>query len=244
MLIESMNRGYACQVTVAARTPRRTNVARVQGGCMPSEPPQASCARFAANLHTRRVFAIHTGRRHLHATWPSATTARQALAIWSLSERRRGILAASGTRALPRPDRHTPWAKARPKGAQRGVTQRHRPAVYGVLEAGRHDGAGGQAHVLAVTGSAYSQAPPMAHADGAARRDHGARTALRQGTRRGLRRPCRDPWPSEAAASAHSPFPSEVPRTRAAEGGPGVTRGWFRRGGTGDGEWEGVPEAA
>lgn len=178
MRTESMNQGHACQATIAARKPRRTQGAGVQEGCMPSEPPQASGAQFAANLHNRRAFAIHINRRHLPATWPSATTSRRGIAICSLSELRRAILAVLGPRALPGPDHHTPWAQVRPSGAQRSITPRHRPAIDGVPGAGRHDVEGGQAYVLAVPGSAHSQAPPMARTDGAARQDHDARTAM------------------------------------------------------------------
>ena len=87
----------------------------------------------------------------------------------SLSMLGRGILSVSGPCGLLGTDRHTPWANVRPNGAQRSITQKHRLAIYGAPRAGRHDVEGGQAHVLAVPGSAHSQAPPIAHTDGAAR---------------------------------------------------------------------------
>ena len=178
MQTESGNQGRACQATIAARKPRRTKVAGVQEGCMPSEPPQAPRARFAANLHNRRAFATRINKRHLHVTRPSAMTSRPVIAMCSLSELWRGILAVLGPRVLLGPDRHTPWTQVRPNSAQRRITPRHRPAINGVPGARRPYFEGGQTRVLAVSGSAHSQAPPMAHTDGAAGQDHDARTAM------------------------------------------------------------------
>jgi hypothetical protein len=178
MLTESINRGHACQVTIAARKPPRTAVTRVQEGCVPCGPPQASYAGLAAHLHNRRAFAICGNRRQRHTTWPSATTYRQVLAMRSFSTPWQGMHEALALRALPGPDRHTPWVRVCPNGAQGRITPRHRPAIDDVLEAGRHYGRGGQAHVLAVPGAAPSQAPPISHTDGAARQDHDSRTVM------------------------------------------------------------------
>ena len=125
--LESIDRGHACRVAIVARKLPRTTVSRAQEGCLPSETPQASCAGLAAHLHNRRSFAIYINRRPQHTTWPSATTSRQSLAMHNVSKLWQGMRAVLGLRARPGPDRHTPWAKARPNGAQRRITPRHRP---------------------------------------------------------------------------------------------------------------------
>ena len=167
MLIEAINPNHGCQATIAVGHPRPSKVARVQERWMPSEPPQASGARLAADLHNRRAFASHSKPRHLHAAWPSATASRQVSAIGSLPELRRGRLAVWGPRALPGPDCHAPSVKVCPNGVQDRIAPRHRPAICGVPGPGRRNVEGGQAHVLEVPGSAHPQAPPISHADGA-----------------------------------------------------------------------------
>lgn len=178
MLSESMNQGQAWHAMIAARKPRRTKVSRTQEGCMQSEPLQVWCARLAVHQQSWRAFAIPINRSHLHATWPSTGTSRRVLAMRSLSTLRRGILAVLGPHAPLGSDHYTLWAKGRPYGAQRKITQRHRQAIYGVPEARRHDVEGGQAHVLAVPSSAHSQAPPISHMDDADRQDQDSQTAM------------------------------------------------------------------
>jgi hypothetical protein len=178
MLTESINQDHVCQALIAVGKPQQTTVAGVQERWMPYERPQTSCARLAAGLRNRRVSAVHSNRGHLHAAWPSATTSGQVGAMCSLPELRRGMRAVWGPRARPGPDRHAPWAKVRRNGVQERITPRFRPAICGVPGAGRRHVEGGQAHVLEVPGSAHSQAPPLSHADGAARQDRDSRTAM------------------------------------------------------------------
>jgi hypothetical protein len=178
MLTESINPDHVCQATIAVGQPRQTKVAEVQEQWMPSGPPQASGARFAADLHNRRAFAIHINHRRLHAAGPSATASRQVSAIGSLPELRRGMLAVWGPRALPGPDRHAPSAKICPNGAHERSTPRSRPAICVVPGPGRRNVEGGQAYVLEVPGSAHPQAPPISHADGAAQQDRDSQTAM------------------------------------------------------------------
>ena len=177
MLTESMNQDQAYQGTITARKPPRTKVAGVQEGRMTSGPPQASCALFMANLPARRASAIHINRRYPQATWPNAPTCIQVTVTCSLSELRPGILEILETRALPGHDRRTSWTKVRPIGARSRTTKRRRPAIHGFPGAGPHDLEGGQAHVLAVTGSAHSQAPPISYTDGADCQNRDTRTA-------------------------------------------------------------------
>ena len=93
MLTESMKRGQAWLDTMAPHKPRRTQLARVQEGCMPSEPSQASCRLLAAGLQTRWALAIHSNQRDSQATWPNATKCLQPTTAYELFERRRGSLA-------------------------------------------------------------------------------------------------------------------------------------------------------
>ena len=178
MLTESINQDHMSQETIAVGQPRQTDVAGVQEGWMPSGPPQASGAWLAAGLHNRRVVAIHRHHRHLLAAWPSATAFRQVRAIGSLRKLWRGMLAVWGRRPLPEPDRYAPWAKVSPSSAHEHSTPPYRPAVCGVPGPGRRYVEGGQAYVLEVPGSVYSQAPPISHADGADQQDCDLRTAM------------------------------------------------------------------
>jgi hypothetical protein len=178
MLTESINPDHMCQATIAVGHPRPSKVARVQERWMPSGPPQATGARFAADLHNRQAVAMHRHHRHLHAAWPGATASMQVDAIGSLPGLRRGMLAVWGLRALPGPDRHAPRANVRRNDAQDRIAPRYRPAICGVPGPGRRNVEGGQAHVLEVPGPAHSQAPPMSHADGAAQQDRDSRTAM------------------------------------------------------------------
>src|SRR5919109_2171773 len=60
MLTESINQDHVCQRAITVGQPRQTNVAGVQERWVPSEPPQASGAGLAADLHYRRAFASHS----------------------------------------------------------------------------------------------------------------------------------------------------------------------------------------
>jgi hypothetical protein len=176
-LTESMNRHQTCKETNAPRKPRQTNVAMVQDACIPSEPLQGSSALLAANLQNRGALAIRINRRQPQATWPKASTCLQGTATCNLAELRREILDVLGTRALLGQDYRTAWAKVRPDAAQGRTTKRHRPAIHGFPGAGRHHLEGGETHVLAVTSSAHSQAPPIPLTDAADRQDCDIRTA-------------------------------------------------------------------
>lgn len=178
MLTESIDPDPVGQATIAGGHPRPSKVAWVQERWMPSGPPQATGARFAADLHNRRVVAIHHNHRYLHTDWPGATASMQVGAIGSLPGLRRGMLAVWGPHALPGPDRPAPRANVRRNDAQDRSAPRYRPAICGVPGPGRRNVEGGQAHVLEVPGPAHSQAPPISHADGAAQQDRDSRTVM------------------------------------------------------------------
>jgi hypothetical protein len=175
-LTESMNRHQACNDTIVPHKPHRTKVAELQEGAMSSETPQVSCALLAADLQHRRLLVMYINRRRPQATWSHATTCLQGAAACSLSGLQRGILEVLGARALPGQDDHTSGMKVSPNEVQGRTMQRHRPAIHRFPGAGRHDLDGGYTHVLAVTGSAHSQAPPIPHTDGADRQDCDTRT--------------------------------------------------------------------
>jgi hypothetical protein len=91
----------------------------------------------------------------------------QAIAQCDQPHLGRGSLEALVTRTLLMQDRYIYAAKARPDGRYSATMNSGRPAIHGLLEAGRHHLEGGLKHVPAVTGLARSQAPPIPHMGGA-----------------------------------------------------------------------------
>jgi hypothetical protein len=161
MPTESSNQDHVFQTTIVMARPQPSKVFGVQQGGTPFEPAPGSGRRFAADPHTRGVFAIHPDHNRPHVAWASATGSRQVGAIYNFPELWRARLATRGPEALHGSDHHAPLAQILRIGAQEPTVPGCMAGLDEVPRAGRHSVEGEETHVLEVPGSVHSQAPPV-----------------------------------------------------------------------------------